>query len=265
MEIEEVFSPTALRNTLTVVTGAGRGLGKSIALALAQAGSDLVLVARHQEEIDRTAKEIENIGTNTLTVTADITRQEDISRMVQTVLSEFGRIDVLVNNAGMNGSHVQYNFEDIPEDQWEGMMRTNVTGLFLVTQAVGRTMLARGKGKIINIASLLGVKAVPQRLCYSVSKAAVIHLTRALALEWAPRGVTVNCIAPGYLDIPSPDLHPERIDEIRLKKAEERKKRIPSGRLGSPEDIGPAVVYFASRASDYATGTTIFIDGGMSL
>jgi NAD(P)-dependent dehydrogenase (short-subunit alcohol dehydrogenase family) len=265
MEIREIFSPTALRDTVTVVTGAGRGLGKSLALALAQAGSDLVLVARHQEEIDRTAREIDDIGVNTLTVAADLTRQDEISRMIQTVLSEFGRIDVLVNNAGQNGSYVHHKFEDIPEDEWDSMMRTNVTGLVLVTQAVGRTMLARGKGKVINIASSMGVRSAPERLCYSVSKAAVIQLTRALALEWALRGVTVNCIAPGSLDVRSPDRHPERTDETWLKSIEERKKRIPAGHLGNLEDVGPAVVYFASRASDYATGTTIFIDGGMSL
>lgn len=265
MESEGIFAPTALRSTVTIVTGAGRGLGKSMATSLARAGSDLVLVARHQEEIDRTASETRDIGANTLTVAADITRPEDVSRMVQAVLTQFGRIDVLVNNAGMNGSYVQYNFEDIPEGQWEGMMRTNVTGLFLVTQAVGKTMLARGKGKVINIASFLGVRAAPQRLCYSVSKAAVIHLTRGLALEWAHRGVTVNCIAPGYMDVRSPGLHPERTEETWSKLTAERAKRIPTKRLGRPEDIGQAVVYFASGASDYATGTTIFIDGGMSL
>jgi NAD(P)-dependent dehydrogenase (short-subunit alcohol dehydrogenase family) len=260
MEIREIFSPTVLQGKTTVVTGAGRGLGRTMALALAQAGSDLVLVARHQEEIDRTSNEVKAIGTNVLTIQADVTRQDDISRMVQNVHSRFGKIDVLVNNAGQNASYVHHTFEDIPENEWTDMIRTNVTGVFLATQIVGRAMLARGSGKVINIASSMGVRATPERICYSVTKAAVIQMTRALALEWAPRGVTVNCIAPGSLD-----LYPGRTDETYLKLNEARKKRIPLGRLGRLEEVGPPLIYLASNASDYVTGETIFIDGGMVL
>jgi len=260
MEIKEIFSPTVLQGKTTVVTGAGRGLGRAITLALAQAGSDLVLVARHQEEIDRTAKEVQSIGANVLTVQADVTRQDEIARMVQKALSEFGKIDVLVNNAGQNASYVHHPFEDIPEAEWEDMIRTNVTGVFLVTQIVGRTMLARGSGRIINIASSTGVRAMPERLCYSVTKAAVIQMTRALAAEWALRGVTVNCIAPGSLLN-----YPENRDEAYLKLNEERKKRIPMGRLGRLEEVGPPLIYLASDASEYVTGATIFVDGGMVL
>ena len=260
MEIREIFSPTVLQGKTTVVTGAGRGLGRTMALALAQAGSDLVLVARHPEEIDRTAREVQSVGANVLTVQADVTRQDDLSRMVQNVHSQFGKIDVLVNNAGQNASYVHHMFEDIPEAEWENMIRTNVTGVFLATQIVGRSMLARGSGKVINIASSMGVRATPERLCYSVTKAAVIQMTRALAVEWAPRGVTVNCIAPGSLD-----LYPGRTDETYLKLNEARKKRIPLGRLGRLEEVGPPLIYLASNASDYVTGETIFIDGGMVL
>ena len=172
MEINKIFSPTVLQGKVTVVTGAGRGLGRVLALALAQVGSDLVLVARHQDEIDRTAKEVRAMGGNVLAIQADVTRQDEIARMVQKALSEFGKIDVLVNNAGLSGAYVHYPFEDIPENEWEGMLRTNVTGVFLVTQIVGKTMLARGSGKIITIASSTGVRAMPDRLCYSVTKAA---------------------------------------------------------------------------------------------
>lgn len=260
MEIKDIFSPTVLKDTVTIVTGAGRGLGQSIARALAQAGSDLVLVARHQEEIDRTAAEVQGIGANVLTVQADVTRRSEMSQMVEKVLSKFGKIDVLVNNAGQNAAYAQHNFEDIPENEWESMMGVNVNSVFLVTQLVGRTMLARGTGKVINIASSMGVRAAPGRLCYSASKAAVIQMTRALAVEWAARGVTVNCVAPGSLD-----LNPESTDERQIKSKEARKKRIPLGRLGTSEEVLPALVYLASHASDYVTGATIFIDGGMAL
>src|SRR3990172_4463099 len=201
MEIEEIFSPNILKGKISIVTGAGRGLGRTMALALSRAGSDLVLTARHQEEIDRTAKEIKGLGRKALAIKADVTKSDDVSRMVDRATAEFGKVDVLVNNAGQNASYVNYPFEEIPEDEWTNMIQTNVTGVFLVTQGVGRTMLARGAGKIINIASTFGVRAVPGRICYSVTKAAVIQMTRALAGEWALRGVTVNCIAPGSLDL----------------------------------------------------------------
>ena len=260
MEIRDIFSPNVLGGKVTVVTGGGRGIGKTMALALAQAGRDVVLTARHQEEIDHTAKDIQEIGKRALTIQADVTKSDDISRMGETVASEFGRIDVLVNNAGQNASYVNHRFEEIPENEWTNMIQTNVTGVFLVTQIVGKTMLARGSGKVINIASTFGVRAVPGRLCYSVTKAAVIQMTRALAGEWASRGVTVNCIAPGSLD-----LYPGSTDEKYFRLNEERKKRIPLARLGRLEEVGPLLVFLASDASDYITGETVFIDGGMAV
>lgn len=258
MKTEELFSPIALRGKVTLITGGGRGLGKTMALALARAGSDIALVARTRDEIDRTAKEIKEFGRNVLAVQADVTKSEDISKMVEKVHFEFGEIDVLINNAGQNAGYVHHKFEEIPENEWVSMIQINVNGVFLVTQIVGRMMLAQGSGKIINVASSMGIKAVPERLCYSVSKAAIIQMTRGLALEWAPRGITVNCIAPGSFD-----RLPDSKDEAYLKMNEERRKRIPLGRLGRLEELGPLIVYLASDVSNYMTGQTLFLDGGM--
>ena len=258
MKGTELFSRTALKDKISVVTGAGKGLGKEMALALARAGSDLVLVARHQEEIDRTAQDIKDTGQRALAVKADVTKAGEISKMVERIHSEFGRIDVLVNNAGQNASFAQHKFEDIPEREWNSLIETNITGVFLVTQIVGKAMLARGSGKIINIASSFGVRPVPKNLCYGVSKAAIIQMTKGLALEWAPRGITVNCIAPGTFD-----KFPDSTDPDLLKRKEERKKLIPLGRLGRLEELGPLLVYLASDASGFINGTTIFMDGGM--
>lgn len=260
MKIEEIFSQTVLKDKVIIVTGAGRGLGKVMALALAKAGGDIVLVDRVQEGIDQTAKEITNIGKRALPIKADVTSSKDVIKMSEKVKSELGNVDVLVNNAGLNASHVRHKFEDIPEDEWIGMIQTNITGVFLVTQIVGKTMLLRRSGKIINISSAAAIKAVPEMICYGVTKAAIIQMTRALAVEWASRGITVNCIAPGSID-----MCPGSNNEKYLKMNKERGKKVPLGRLGRAEELGPLLIYLASNASGYITGETIFIDGGLVL
>jgi NAD(P)-dependent dehydrogenase (short-subunit alcohol dehydrogenase family) len=255
----EVFcSPTALKGKVAIVTGAGRGLGRSMALALSRAGSNVVVVARTQSEIDRTADEIISSGGRSLAIQADITNSLDVTKMVERVKTEYGRIDVLVNNAGLNASHVRFRFEDIPEDEWKAMIQTNVTGVFLASQIVGRVMLSQGSGKIINIGSAGGIKPAPEASCYCVSKASVIQMTKALAIEWASRGITVNCIAPGSFD-----MYPDCTEEKYLTMKVEREKRVPLGRLGKAEELGPLLLFFASSASDYITGQTLFIDGGL--
>jgi len=257
--MSEIFSPTVLKDKVSIVTGAGRGLGKVMALALADAGSDIILTARTVDEIEHTAKEVTDMGRKALAVKMDITRSDDISKMVEKAVSEFGKIDILVNNAGQNASYANHSFEDIPEDEWIEMIQTNVNGTFLVTRIVGRSMLEKGEGKIVNISSSFGVKAIPTRICYSVSKAAVIQMTRSVAVEWGSRGVTVNCIAPGSIN-----MFPDSTNEEYLAMNRERVKIVPQGRLGRPEELCPLIIYLASEASDYINGETIFLDGGLA-
>ncbi len=252
-----LFSPTALDDKVVLITGAGRGLGKAMARAMAECGARLILTARSSDQIDQTACEIKSQGTSALAMTADFTKSQDIQALVAAALSEFGKIDVLVNNAGLNAGNFQSKFEEMPEEQWREMIDTNLTGQFLVTKIVGGEMLKRGAGKIINIGSIFGVKGSPRRICYSVSKAAVIHMTKTLAIEWADRGVTVNCLCPGSIN-----MHGDSMDPRVLEINEMRRKTIPLGRLGEPGELGPILVYLASDASDYMTGETILLDGG---
>ena len=258
--MEKFFLPGVMQDKVSMMTGAGRGLGRTMALALAEAGSDIVLAARSGDQIKKVADEISVFGRKALPIPVDITNSSDIRKMVEKTVAEFGKIDVLVNNAGQKASFARHKFEDIPEEEWTDLIQTNVTGTYLVSKIVGKTMLKQGKGNIINIASTFGVKAMPTHTCYSVSKAAVIHMTKGMALEWAGRGIRVNCIAPGSFELPGGDT-----DENIAKVNDERRKRVPVGRLGRAEELGPLVVFFASSASDYMTGETVFIDGGLAV
>jgi NAD(P)-dependent dehydrogenase (short-subunit alcohol dehydrogenase family) len=258
--MENVFLPGVIQDKVSIITGAGRGLGRTMALALAEAGSDIVLAARSGDEIEKVADEISVLGRQALPICVDIKNSSDISKMAERAVAEFGKIDVLVNNAGQKASFAHHKFEDIPEKEWMDLIQTNVNGTFLVSKVVGKTMLRQGQGNIINIASTFGVKAVPTYTCYSVSKAAVIHMTKGMAVEWADRGIRVNCIAPGSFELPGGDTD-KNIAEIN----DERRKRVPVGRLGRAEELGPLVVFLASSASDYMTGETVFIDGGLAV
>lgn len=256
----QLFSERALAGRVVVVTGAGRGLGRTMAVALASAGANLVLVARNMEELNKTAEQTKGRGDGrSIIVKADVTSEADLKSLVDKAIAEFGKIDVLVNNAGLNGGNVRFDFEDIPLDQWENMIHTNVTGTFLATQVIGRKMLEQGYGKVINISSARAARSMPKGLCYSVSKAAIVQMTRALALEWGKRGVTVNCIAPGSLeaDTPGPAATTDKAREARM-------AVIPAGRFGNFEEIASALVYLSSSAADYITGATLFVDGGIA-
>ncbi len=245
----------SLAGKVAFVTGAGRGLGRAGALALAKAGADVVLVSRTRSQLEETAASIETLGRKSLVVTADTRNSAEVEAAVRAAVEAFGRIDILFNNAGTN---VRKNVVDMPDEDFHAIMDTNVKGAFLVARAVARQMVLQRSGAIINMSSMSAVSAEPTKAVYAASKGAMALLTKGLALELAPYGIRVNAIAPGYMLTSlvkgGLDADPARKERVLA--------RIPLGRLGEPEEIGGAVVFLASEASRYITGASLSIDGG---
>ena len=248
--------PFSLSGKVAVVTGAGQGLGREFARALANAGADVVIAELNAETARDAAAEIERIGRNALAVQTDVTDPDSVQNAVDKALKAFGKIDVLVNNAGIT---IWGEAENVSADDWRKVVDVNYNGLFLCCQAVGRVMIERKSGSIINIASMSGlIVNVPQcQASYNSSKAAVIHLTRSLAVEWAAHGVRVNAISPGFMDTPMARPFFENPDIGGL-----WMQRVPMGRPGRPEELGPLVVFLAAEASSYITGSNVVVDGG---
>ncbi len=243
-----------LTGKVALVTGGSKGLGKYIAKDLAQAGANIVIVSRHLEEGRRIAQEIETSSHSAMALYADISRPDTLPQMIGAAVDRMGKIDILINNAGTN---IRKPALDFTEDEWDTVLNTNLKGTFFCSQAVAKTMADAGGGKIINISSAAGGKAVPWLTPYSVSKAGIIHLTRALAIEWAPYNIKVNAIAPSYMETPMTRewlSDPKRRDLIA--------KRSPLNRVGQPGDLTGAVLLFASDDSNFITGQTLFVDGG---
>lgn len=238
-----------------IVTGAGRGLGKGFATALAEAGANVLVADLIGENAERTAAEIaENTGRKTVPLTVDITKETDVRKMVDTALAEFGRLDIAVNNAGI--SIPIKSAMDVSADEWRKQMDVNLNGTWMCLREEARAMEPNGYGKIINIGSICGHVIWPDpQLPYSVSKAAVIHMTRAAAAEFIKKGIRVNCISPGVTKVA--DLFPEVIDVFF--------KTAPIDRYGSPEDHQGALIYLASPLSDFMVGQEIVIDGGYTI
>jgi NAD(P)-dependent dehydrogenase (short-subunit alcohol dehydrogenase family) len=245
----------SLADRVAIVTGAGRGIGKGIALGLAKAGAHVVAAARTVPEIEEVAAEIRKMGVRGLPIPTDVSKSDQVDHMVQRTMEEFGRIDILVNNA----AGVFYApFENIREKGWNMIMQACLTSTFLCTKAAGLIMLKQKKGNIINISSIAGTDCLPGSAPYAAAKAGMINLTRTLAMEWGPHGIRVNCIAPGTVD--TPGTHEVLHDPVRRKAMI---RRIPLGRIAQPEDIAGTVVYLASDASAFVTGETIMFTGGM--
>lgn len=243
-----------LEGKVSLVTGASRGLGKALAEGLAEAGSNLVIAARTADALEEVAEGIRALGREVLVAPTDVTKEEDLDRLVQAALDRFGQIDVLVNNAGTTARHPA---EDFPIEDFDRVMEVNLRSVFLLTQKVAKVMIEQGGGSIINLASLLSEIGGWQIPAYAASKGAIRQLTKQLALEWAKYKIRVNAIGPGYFrtEMTEPLYQdPERNRRIM--------ERVAIKRWGQLEDLKGAVVYLASRASEYVTGQVLYVDGG---
>jgi NAD(P)-dependent dehydrogenase (short-subunit alcohol dehydrogenase family) len=257
---DEIFSPAAftarfdLTGRVALVTGAARGIGRACALALASAGADVALGLRERHSGGDLVRAIEALGRRAWPLQMDVTRRAEIGSAVAEVVRSAGRIDVLVNNAGIGPPAPA---EDVTEDAFDRTLAVNLKGTFFVSQEVGRVMIAQGGGTIVNLSSQAGFVALPTESVYCMTKAAIAHLTKCLAVEWAPHHINVNAVAPTFIKTPGTEkwLHDEDFRRDLL-------ARIPLGRVGDPIDVAGAVVFLASPAASLITGATLLIDGG---
>lgn len=238
-----------------LVTGGARGLGRVMAEALAEAGADVALVSRTLADCQQAATDIAaSTNRKTYAYSADVSQQSEVEKMVETVENDFGPIDILINNAGIN---IRGAAGELSPADWNAVININLTAPFLCARAMGPRMCERGWGRVINLGSILSVIAIPGRAAYAASKAGILNLTRVLALEWATRGVTVNAICPGPF---ATDMNKKLLDDPVQYQAFVAK--IPMGRWGELPEIAGAAVFLASDAASYCTGSALFVDGG---
>jgi 2-deoxy-D-gluconate 3-dehydrogenase len=243
----------SLKGKVALVTGAGTGLGQGIAIGLAQAGADVVLHELNQLPED-TRKTINDLGRRTEMILGDMSKKDTPNTLVGFTVEKFGKIDIVVNNAGMIKRTPAVDFSD---EDWDLVVEVNLNSVFRMCRAAGRHMLQAGRGKIVNIASLLAFQGGILVPAYAASKGGVAQVTKALANEWAPKGINVNAIAPGYMA--TNNTAALRADPVR---SEQILTRIPANRWGTPEDLAGVAVFLASPASDYVNGHVLVVDGG---
>ena len=246
-----------LSNKVAIVTGSARGIGRAIALKLAEVGADIVVndIAAAAEALESTANEIRALNRKALAVTADVSSSPDVARLIETAASTMGRIDILVNNAGVTRDQLLMRMTD---EDWDTVLNIDLKSAFLCTRAVLRHMMKQRWGRIISIASVVGIMGNAGQANYAAAKAGVIGLTKSIAKEVGSRGITANAIAPGFIETRMT----EQLDE---KQRQALLQRIPLGSIGTPRDVAEAVAFLASEEAKYITGQVLGIDGGMAL
>lgn len=245
-----------LTGQVALVTGGSRGIGRSIVLELAKAGADVAInYSGSEDKAKQVAQEVEALGRKALVVQGNVGNTESVAEMFKIVLEAFGKLDILVNNAGITRDNLLMRMK---EEEWDDVINTNLKGVFNCIKAATRPMMKQRSGRIINLSSVVGILGNPGQANYVAAKAGVIGLTKTTARELASRGITVNAVAPGFIQT---DMTAALSEEIR----EELQTQIPLGRLGAPEDIARVVLFLASDAGAYITGQTISVDGGMSM
>ena len=245
-----------LSNRVAIVTGSGRGIGQAIALKLAEVGATVVVNdIGDAAPVENVAEEIRQMGRESLAVLADISLASDVAKLVETTINTYGKVDILVNNAGITRDQLILRMTD---EDWDKVLNVNLKSVFLATRAVLRHMIRQRWGRIISIASIVGLIGNPGQANYASSKAAIIGFTRTIAKEGAPRGITVNAVAPGFIDTPMTQQLPEE-------RRQELMSHILLGYLGTPRDVAEVVAFLASEEARYITGQVITVDGGISL
>jgi len=243
-----------LQGQVALVTGAARGIGNACALALAHAGADIALGLRDINTGNELASQIEAMGRRVLPLQMDVTRLDEIQAAIDSAVAHFGRLDILVNNAGLGPSNLA---EDVREEDFDLTVAVNLKGTFFVSQAAGRVMIKQNYGRIINLGSQAGLVALPTESIYCMTKAAITHLTRCLAVEWGQYNITVNAVAPTFINTPGTA---EALEDTAFRA--DVLSRIALGRIGEPMEVASAVVFLASPAASLITGDTLLIDGG---
>jgi len=253
-----------LSGQVAIVTGAGRGIGRATALELAQMGADIVVAELDREGAERTAAEVKGLGRRVSVVRTDVTSRNDLTTMADRARAEFGRIDVLVNNAGIYRAAAPL---DVTEEHWDAIMNVNAKAVFFATQAVLPTMIAQKRGAIVSLASMAGKIGNRNNLPYNASKAAVISMTKSLALAHAADGIRVNCVCPGFVETDMWTMVAREQSALLNQTPEEftrkRQESVPLGRMERPEDVAAVIGFLASPRAAYMTGQALSVDGGL--
>ena len=241
------------KNKSVVITGSARGIGKAIALKFGGLGANLVIVDMNEEATKATAEELKGLGYNAIAVTCNVTKEEDCAAMVDATVKAFGSVDVLINNAGITKDTLLMRMK---KEQWDAVIAVNLTGTYNATQAAIKTMMKQKSGNIVNLTSVVGIDGNAGQTNYAAAKAGIFGFSKSLAREVGSRNITVNCVAPGFIDT----------DMTRSLSTEHQQtliQHVPLGRLGRPEEVASAVAFLASSAAGYITGTTLHVNGGM--